>query len=582
MNNPLSKRMLAVLLTLAMIAGACGGGSDGDDASTTDDVADGTGGDDGSGSDDGGDGGDDGGSTDSSGTDSGGDAADPARFGGTLRVGFEADPSGLNPTISAMAPGAILMSTAIFETLTVWDENDTWQNNLTESWTPNADFTVWEVKLREGITFHDGEPFNTDAVLHSLSAQLTDPLIGLALRPVFNESLPFEKIDEFSFIINTSEPNAQLPTYFTTQLGFVGSTKWIEEAKLDPALHQLPVGVGPFKIESRVQDSMTRVVRNDDWWRDEPIYLDAIEFFPLQQESTRYDQLLSGDFDMAHATDADNIFRMRDEPDFLNIEDDDGEEFLIMFNAQKAPFDDIRVRQAATHLFPRQEYEDFIQRGTTIPANSMFAPGSKWHAAGLDQQVDSPELAAPLIAAYCADVPESCTDGKVNIEFQHNGPSISLDNTFTLIKASWDAGFNITLQVIPQDVHVNEVAFGLFDAATWRYHGQIDPEVETLFFSCSTITAISINFARNCNEERDALMSQQRGSTDEAERIALWQEIQADINDSRHYLWINHTRWIVSGSENVRDVCAGTTPDGQTLRCTHNGKWYTPQIWLEQ
>ncbi|MBT8207255.1 MAG: hypothetical protein KJO18_03185, partial [Acidimicrobiia bacterium] len=151
-----------------------------------------------------------------------------------------------------------------------------------------------------------------------------------------------------------------------------------------------------------------------------------------------------------------------------------------------------------------------------------------------------------------------------------------------LIKASWDAGFNITLQVIPQDVHVNEVAFGLFDAATWRYHGQIDPEVETLFFSCSTITAISINFARNCNEERDALMSQQRGSTDEAERIALWQEIQADINDSRHYLWINHTRWIVSGSENVRDVCAGTTPDGQTLRCTHNGKWYTPQIWLEQ
>ena len=374
-----------------------------------------------------------------------------------------------------------------------------------------------------------------------------------------------------------------MPTYFTGQLGMVASPAWIEAVEENPSLGQTPIGSGPFVIESRVQDSVTRVVRNENWWRtDQEVFLDAVEFYPNNQEGTRTDQLLAGDLEMNHATDADSILRLREAEGISRIEDDQGEEFFFIFNTQEPPFDDLRVREAATYAFPRTEYTDFIMRGTTTPAETLFAPGLDFHVDTIEQVTDQPELAEPLIAEYCADVPESCTDGKINIEYQYNGPSLTLDDTAGIMSNAWSPFFNITTQVVPQDDFIFEVALGQFDVTTWRYHGQLDPEVERAFLICETVGAISVNFSRYCDPERDALLDAQRETTDRAERIELWRQIQENIDESRQYLIVSHTNWIVAADENVNGVCDAKTPDGVTLRCSLNGTWYLPQIWLAQ
>ena len=64
----------------------------------------------------------------------------------------------------------------------------------------------------------------------------------------------------------------------------------------------------------------------------------------------------------------------------------------------------------------------------------------------------------------------------------------------TIVGDSWSEFFNIDLQVVPNDQHINEVTLGAYDAATWRYHGFADPDIDSIFLSCSTIGALSINF----------------------------------------------------------------------------------------
>lgn len=577
------RRLLATFLTFALIASACGGGSSDSGSSASDDSNNSAN----SSAEP-----DDSADTETiseTGADEGADGSELQTeeegssgpvAGGTLRYGFESDPATLNPAAAPFAPGADLMGAAIFDTIVVWDDEENWVNNLSESFTPNADFTSWDLKLHPGILFHDGVPLDADAVVRNLQEQSDSQLLGLFYGPLFDAENPFEKIDDLTVRVVPNGPNSILPAYFASQLGMMASPAWFDAIDADPSLEQFPIGSGPFMMESRQQDSMTRVVRNDNWWRtDVEIYLDAVEFFPLQQEAARTDQLLTRDLDVVHVSDVGSIAALRAEETISRVERAN-EDFFLIFNASKAPFDDLRVREAATAAFPREVYTEFIQQGIGVPSDSLFPPSSRWHDPSIVQGTDDPATAEALVAEYCADVPANCTDGKVNVEYQNNGPSLVLDEIHSVISDGWSPYFNVTHQVIPQDEHINEVLFGLYDVATWRYHGFLDPGLEEFFFTCSTIGAISINFARNCNPERDALLAEQRATNDEALREELWREIQQDLDAERQYLVISPTIWTTGANDNVNGLCDAATVNGDQIICGLRGVTRVFSAWL--
>jgi len=472
------------------------------------------------------------------------------------------------------------MATAVFDTLVTIDTDGQWRNNLTESWTPNDDFSSWDVTMRDGIVFSDGEVMDAAAVVKTVEAFLADPLTSLVFKPAFSPENSVELIDDMTFRLNASGPNAALPYYFAEQLGMIGSPAWIDASDENPELDQMPIGAGPYMITDRQQDQKTVMERNPNYW-GEPGNLDTIEFYPISQDSTRTDQFLAGDLDIVHGTDAESIIRLREETEGITrIEDNSGEEFLLLMNAQVAPFDDIRVREAATAAFPKAQYANFIDEGTALEADSLFSSDTPWNVPGVVQADDQPEIAGPLIASYCAEVPDQCTDGKVNIEYQHDGPSLALDRIATLVGDAYSDFFNITIQVIPNDQHINEVIFGQYQMATWRYHGFSDPDVDTAFLTCSTIGALSINWSRNCNEERDALFAQQRATEDFDERYAIWTQIQENLRDSFQYITVSHTNWMVSSSDNIGGLCDATAPDGASLPCQTRGVMLLPQLFL--
>ncbi len=575
-------RLVAVLLAFALIAAACGGGSTESDSGAADTGA-----------------GDDGGSEaeaegdadEESRVDESADGSDVAsaseleeiETGGTIRIGLQTEADTLNPTNTPLNRAPTLIATAIFDTIVVIDADGQWQNNLSESWTPSDDFTSWEMTLRDGIQFSDGETLNADAVIRTAEAFFADPLTSLVFKPAFATEVPFEKVDDLTVRFNASGPNTQLPSFFAEQVGMIGSPAWLDARDADPSLDQLPVGAGPYRIDERIQDQITVLVPNENYWnQDAAPILDRIELITDQagSDTQRVDGLLSGDLDLTHNTDAESILRLREEGDSITrIEDQSGEEFFMLLNAQVAPFDDIRIREAATLAFPQAEYDEFINEGTALQANSLFSSDTPWHVPDIVQVGDAPELAAPLVESYCADVPDQCTDGRVNIEYQHD-VSDALSRMATIVGDSWSEFFNIDLQVVPNDQHINEVTLGAYDAATWRYHGFADPDIDSIFLSCSTIGALSINFSRNCNEERDALFEQQRATTDFDERYAIWTEIQENLRDSFQYITITHTNWTVGAADNIGGLCDATSPEGAVLPCQSSGVFRLQHLFL--
>ena len=123
--------------------------------------------------------------------------------------------------------------------------------------------------------------------------QKADPLVGLAVKPFYPETGATERIDDFTAQFNLLEPNAFFAGALTGQLGYVSSPTWLAAALADPTLNQQPVGSGPFVFDSRSPDSVTRFVRNEDWWNGE-VYLDAVEFVPVPDADTRAELLIAG------------------------------------------------------------------------------------------------------------------------------------------------------------------------------------------------------------------------------------------------------------------------------------------------
>lgn len=510
--------------------------------------------------------------------------------GGTLRYGLEADVDGLNPTTSALSAPGLMMANAVFDTLTATTADNQVVPFLAQSVEPATDdFKSWTLTLRPNITFQDGTPLNSDAIIANFEAQRNDPLVGLAVRPFFPETDAVQKIDDSTVQFNLLDSNAFFPATLAGQLGMVASPTWLEAAKADPTLNQQPVGTGPFTFDSRSPDSVTRFVRNESWWNGE-VYLDAVEFYPVPDSATRVDQMLGGELDALQTTDPDSIVTLQDE-EVPNVYDDSAAEQFAMLNTAAAPFDDLRARQALAWATPRQNYLDLIGLGVIRGANERFIPEDPYSNPNVVQQSDDPNQAVDLAAAYCAEKGSetnpitgdaTCTDGKINIQLSYSGPSVLQERRAEILDEGWSAAFNVTFNEVLEDEFIQQAALGQYNVNLWRQFEAEDPSTDNVWLLCRTIGGISLNWPRYCDDSRDALLMQAQATTDQNERIQLYQEAEQKINDAFTYIFLTHTAWMNAFAENVHGVCDRVSPEGDTLKCAVAGRTWFQTVWMDQ
>ena len=511
-------------------------------------------------------------------------AGSEPRFGGTLRVAVEAETDGLNPTANNFAVSAYVMAFPMFDPLAYWDTSGQWIPYLAESFTKIGDGSAWRMKLREGVRFHDGTALDAHDVIATFEAQLADPVVSLAIIHLYERDEPIVRIDDLTVEYRLTRPFAAFPRQLTNQLGMVLPSEWLDLAYEDPRLNQMPVGQGPFMIESRVQDTKTVLVRNPDYWAagTVDVYLDRIEVYPITDSAIAASRLVAGELDMMITDNPDAIAVLREAEEVRTVENLRSGEHFAMLNTSKPPFDDIRARQALTFATDRNRYVEFIRRGTAPAADTMFHPDLIWHAADIEQPTNHREQATPLVEAYCADNPGYCADGRINIELQHSGPSVVQTRIADLLVDNWADHFNVTVQELLQDNHIVEVALGQYDAVTWRQFGEVDPDNDVVWLQCASVSFISLNWTRYCDTERDALMYEQRGIDDLDRRVEIWHEIQRMVRDAYTHIFFNHANWTIGVRDTVHNVCGQTAPaDGTGLFCNNQGRAQLHRVWLD-
>ena len=287
-----------------------------------------------------------------------------------LVLGMPLEPPHLDPTAGAAAAIDEVVYANLFEGLTRVGPSGEVLPALAESWTVSDDGKTYTFKLHTGVKFHDGSDFTADDVKFSLdrarAADSTNAQKGL-----------FAAIDT----VEAVDPATVKVTLKNPQGSFLYNLGWGDAVIVAPesaaANKEKPVGTGPFKFDNWAKGSAISIVKNPDYW-GEPAGLDRAEFRIVPDAAAAIPALLSGDVQaFPNFNVGDALPQVQSDPRFkVAIGSTEGETILST-NNRKAPFDNLKVRQAIAHAIDRKAIIDGASSGLGTPIGSHFSPANK-------------------------------------------------------------------------------------------------------------------------------------------------------------------------------------------------------------
>ncbi len=327
----------------------------------------------------------------------------------TLTMGVQA-PFGIDPHFVFLGPN-MAAARHIFDTVVNRDADSRWTPGLTLSWTP-IEPTVWEFKLRPGVTFQDGTPFTADDIAYSFQRVPAVPNNPGPYTPNLRGVLRTEVVDPLTIRIHTQSPNPVLPGQLTNI--FVVSRRTAEGATTsDFNSGRAAIGTGPFRLEQmRGSEGMT-VARNDTYWGETSPW-QRVHLRVVGNDAARMAALLAGDLDLIEevpTTDVERLERTNRVGVFKKPSDrvmfllpHVGAERLPLFTDAAGhpldhnPFRDIRVRQALSLAINRAALVDRAMDGQAVAAGQLVPEGFGGFDPALATPPYDPDRARRLLA----------------------------------------------------------------------------------------------------------------------------------------------------------------------------------------
>src|SRR3954464_14930528 len=227
----------------------------------------------------------------------------------TLRIGIAQDPDALDPSISRTYVGRIVFA-AFCDKLFDIDEKLNIVPQLALSHETSADGKEMTVKLRPGVKFHDGEPFDAEAAKYSLERHLTFPTSFR--KPELAAVDHVDVVDPLTIKLVLKTPYSPLIAQLTDRAGMMVSPKAAKEAGDKFGLH--PVCAGPYKFVERVQQDRIVFEKFADYWNKDNIFIDRVVYLPIVDSTVRLANLKAGGLDLIERLIATDIKAVRADP----------------------------------------------------------------------------------------------------------------------------------------------------------------------------------------------------------------------------------------------------------------------------
>ncbi len=501
--------------------------------------------------------------------------------GSSIIIGQSSEVANLNPMIQPRTPDSNVQC-LIFDYLVIPDENLNYVGDLAESWDISDDGTIYTFHLQEGVKWHDGEDFNADDVVFTLTALASPEYTGGNEGRVMSivgaseyqagtaDSVEgIKKIDDYTVEITLASPNAaflsnmyvaMLPEHI---LGEESPADWGNDD-----FNRAPIGTGKYKFVEWEAGQYISLERNDEYFGTMPSIENVVVQFGA--DTTLVAALLNGEIDVLYNLPATEI---------ENVEAVDGvgvynyemmSVYYIGLNQLDPDLSDLRVRQALAYALDKQTIVDTVYGETATVANDIF-PDNHWsHNPDVTVYEYNPEKAMALLEEAGYTMNDSTGYYEKDGETLHltYDMSTSTDGrqVAALIQQYWKA-IGVEMEVIEQDFATlayskllpnnatEETTAESFQCYTLGFGVEADPEEYNAYLSTST-GAGSWNFIHYSNPQVDELFQQQLLETDPDARADCFHQIAQIISDDVPWIPLYNKATSTGLSDRVQNFTA--------------------------
>src|SRR6266851_9089398 len=475
----------------------------------------------------------------------------PALAQTNLRIGLGDDGDALDPTTSRFYTTRIVFA-ALCDKLFDIDEKANIVPQLALSHETSADGKTVTLKLRPGVKFHDGEPFDAKAAKYSLDRHLF--MKGSFRRPEISVVESVEVVDPLTIKLNLKAPFSPLLAQLTDRAGMMVSPKAAEAAGDKFALH--PVCAGPYKFVERVPQDRIVVEKFADYWNKDHALIDKITYLPIVDSTVRLANLRSGGIDLMERVLATDIKTVRDDPKLRLSKAVSLGWFALLVNTANGPKadnplgKDARVRRAFELSIDREALNQVVFNGEFMPGNQWVNPQSPYY-----------QQAFPIpkrdIAKAQALMKEAGVTGRLSIDFMIGNSPETRAVAEVLQSMTAEAGFDLKIRVVEAATALEAAEDGDFQLYENNWSGRIDPDGNSVIYQTCDAPQ---NLGHYCDKEIDAWHREARASSGLATRKAAYEKITAKFLAEGWMIFLFHPQYLIAHTERLENF--KPMPDG--------------------
>ena len=474
---------------------------------------------------------------------SGSQAADEPKTGGTLGLSLETDVATLDPLgISSINDRQVAI--ILYDTLLDIDTKGQIVPGIAEKIETAPDAMSFKLTLRNGVKFSDGTPYDAAAVVKNFQ-RIMDPKNRCRCASEVATVDAVEATGPLEVSIRMKSPSAHFPATLADVVGMVVSPAAVEKYGADFGNHG--IGAGAFKLKEWRRGDRIVLERADGYWRN-PVPLDEVVLRVLPDAQTRYTSLLAGNLDVVINAAARDVIDAQQKKTAQVLNPGSLGTLFIQFNLKAPDVSDVRVRRAMAYALDREAYNKAINRGLYKIASTPFGTGLAPH-----EQVDGYPTFDPV---------------KAKQQVGDYGKPIRIKLAVSAAPASVLAGqalqqmwkkVGIETELVPTEAtQAIKNAFARdYQVMLFRWAGGTDPDknVYQFFHSKGSINLVQFN-----DPEMDKLLEAGRATTDKAERLKIYRQVNNLLARELPYLFLTYFENIALASPAVRGITP--VPDG--------------------
>jgi peptide/nickel transport system substrate-binding protein len=469
----------------------------------------------------------------------------------TLRIGLAEDPDVLDPTLARSFVGRIVFA-SLCDKLFDIDEKLNIVPQLATGYEWSADHKALTIKLRQGVTFHDGEKMDAAAVKYSLERHKT--MAGSNRRGELAPLASVDVVDPATVRLNLSAPFSPLLAQLADRAGMIVSPKAAEAA--GDKFGAKPVCAGPFHFVERVAQDRIVLERYANYWDKGAVHFDRVVFLPIPDPTVRLANLRSGQLDFVERLAASDVPQVKSDARFKLTKITEIGYQGITINvgksdlAQKNPLGrDPRVREAFELALDRDGIVQVAMDGEADPGNQWVAPSNSFYAKSAPIPKRDVERAKALLKEA------GVTNPSFTLMTATTGDAQRIAQVVQAMAR--EAGFDVKIQSTEFATSLDMADKGQFEAYVLAWSGRADPDGNIFSFdACKQ----PLNYAGYCKPEVDDLLKRSRTTLDPEERRKLYADIAAIVLKDRPIVYLYHRHWLWAYTSKLDGLQA--IPDG--------------------